>query len=896
MRLLNRLRNCVRSLFGGGNLETDMDAEIRMHLELRAEKFMAAGMSPTEAEFAARRSFGGLERIKEEVRDQWAGVWLGQLMQDLRYGIHMMLKGPMFSFIAVLSLALGIGAATAIFSLVNAVLLGSLPVPNPQDLRVLKWGASATHMAYWGVSDGTPGHEIGEDFSLPALRALRTECADQAEILGYVPTYEGILARARHETVTAQGLMVSGNFFSALGVHPLFGTLINDQDDHPGAAPKVVISYRWWDQQFGLDPGVLGEQVLLNGRSFTVVGVLPRGFTGVRTGSQMTDLYFAISVQPHVAPAGWRVNAPDFWWVALMARLKPGVSDAQFKAVLDVSLRRASDKVLTHPEALLSEGRDGPDENRADYQRVLLPLLGVVGIVLIITCANLAGLLLARGAARRHELAIRIAIGASRWRLVSQLITECLLLSSIGGSLGLLVSLFGKSAVSRILAGSREGLRYDTSTDLKVIGFAIGVTLLTGLFSGIYPALRAGSRDPLLGLKDQAVTGNSRLRIGHFLVMAQVCLSLLLIVVAGLYVRTIINLTRIDPGFVVRNVLLFHVNPSNAGFKEGQNRAYYAKVQDALASIPGVESASLIPYPFLANTFDVDSFTIPGQPTKGGPDPSAHIMVVGERFFSTMSIPLMEGRELRESDSDSAPKVLVVNEAFARKYFPGKIPVGQVITFGGTDWQVVGVCRDTKYVRLNVDAPVTAYFSFRQKTPGTAYFALRTALPPLAMAMAVRKAVAAVDINIPLDDLTTQEDLRNQTIGVERTIVALCGSLAALTVLLSCIGLFGLISYDVARRTAEVGVRMALGATRGQIFTSILKVALVLAGAGVAVGVPLAMALTRIYCTNLYGLTPTDPITFCGSVGIMLAVALLAASVPASRAARIDPMAALRRE
>jgi predicted permease len=873
-----------------------MDAEMRMHLELRTEKNIDAGMSVSEAKFAAWRAFGGVEQIKEQARDQWGWVWIGHLRQDLRYGIRMLQKWPVFSLIAVLSLALGIGAATAIFSLVNAVLLGSLPVHNPQELRLVTWSATATHMAYWGVSDSSDGRQTGEDFSYPALNSLRKQCAGQAEIFGYVPTYEGIIARARHETVIAKGLMVSGNFFSGLGIHPLLGNLIGDEDDSPGANPKVVISFRFWEQQCDLDPGVLGQQVVLNGKSFTVIGVLPRAFTGVRTGSEIDDLYFPISVQPHLAPKNWHVNSPAFWWVALMARLKPGVSEAQFHAALDVVFKGEAAKFLTEPGIQLTDGRDGPDENRGEYYNVLLPLFGVVGIVLIVTCANLAGLLLARGAARQHELAIRVAVGASRWRLIRQLLTECILLSSIGGGLGLLLAVWGKTAISSILAGSSEGLPYDTAMDRKVLGFAIAVTFLTGLLSGLFPALRAGARNPLVGLKDRVGVGMSRFRVGHFLVVAQICLSLLLMVGAGLYIRTLVNLSRIDPGFVIKNVLIFRLSPGNAGFKEAQSTAYYTQVQDALAAIPGVESASLIPYPMLANTFDFTNFTIPNHPSKNGVEPVAHAMTVGEAFFATMGIRIIAGRELRAADSNNAPKVLVVNESFAHEYFPGQDPVGQVLRLGDTDWQIVGVCQDTKYIRLKQEAPVTVYFSFRQHALSSVYFAARTALPPRVIAAAVRKAVAAVDPNIPLDDLSTQQELLNRTIGSERTIVALCGSLALLTILLSCIGLYGLMSYDVARRTGEVGVRMALGATRWQIFEPVLRGAFFLAGAGIAIGVPLALALTRVVCTNLYGLTPTDPVTFCGAAILMLAVVLIAASIPASRAARIDPIVALRCE
>jgi predicted permease len=871
-----------------------METEMQMHLELRIERNIAAGMPPEEARYAALRSFGGYEQIKEHAREQRGGAWLGQLVQDIRYGLRMLARSPVFTTVAVLSLALGIGTATAVFSLVNAILLGSLPVPNPQELRAICWSGTDVHMAnYMGYGGPEiPGQKSGNSFSSDVFSALRKQCKAQAEIFGYAPLQDAV-ARARREAVRARGLMVSDNYFSVLGVRPLLGSLLGTEG--AGAAPssEVVISYKWWERQFDLDPGVIGQQLVLNGHSLTVVGVLPPGFTGVMPGSS-PDLFVPLlaGIQP---PSKWATSAADSWWIALMGRLRPGVSDAQLQAVLDPALDAAAGKTIVQPKAFISDARNGPEWEHTGSRNELRMLLSVVSIVVLVACANLAGLLLTRGASRQHELSVRGALGASRWRLVRQLMTESMLLSVIGGGLGMLIAIWGKTAITRLLNWAPSGPNSGSGLDFKVLGFALGVTTLTGLLTGLVPAFRAGRVDPINGLRGRFAAGAPRLGLGQFLVAAQIALSLLLVTGAGLYARTLLNLVRIDPGFSISRLLVFVVTPNSVGFHEPQITTYYENLQRSLAAIPGVQSATLVSNPMLSSWSETEGVTFPDRPNEGTHgDFNVGMLSVGENFFAAMGIPMLLGRDLQATDTSGAPKVIVVNESFVRKFLSGRLPLGRTVSFDNATWQIVGVCRDAKVIHIKQGSGPMAYSPFRQRPVGRASFTLRTMLPPLSLAALVRKVAATVDPNIPVTDLTTVEETRDQSISSERMFALYCGLLASLALFLSCIGFYGLMAYEVSRRTGEIGVRMALGATSRQVVLPILRNSFVLAGAGVAAGLPLTVILTRVTSASLYGVTSSDPLTLCAAVVLMLAVVLIGAWVPARRAARVDPIVALR--
>ena len=835
-------------------------------------------------------------------------------MNDLRFALRQLAKSPVFTAVAVISLALGIGANTAIFSLVNAILLSSLPVPNPQELRVLQWtgtepkvrnmtgsfqllggGAGRGSGAMMTFGAAASQRALVDAFTYPQYRALREQGAAQAEILSYTELH-GVNVRARQEPFTADALMVSDNFFSGLGVRPVIGRAFAAGDDSPGSAPIAVLSYDCWEKQFARDPEALGQTVALNGNPVTIVGVAPREFRGVGL-ADTNAFYVPMSAQPLLA-ANWSFTSPDHWWVHLLARVRSGVTGAQLQAALDVIFAAQVEKVMKAPKVEITAGRAGPAYDQKFYRRPLLLLLSVVGVVILVACANFAGLSLARSAARQHEFAVRAALGSGRWRLIRQNLTESFLLAAAGGALGTLLAVWGTLAVSRLLAGSPDGLRYNTSLDLTVLALTFALTLVTALLSGLLPAWRAGQVDPVAGLKSRGSLGTPRLQAGKILVTAQIALSVLLLAGAGLYVRTVVNLVRINPGFATENLLLFQLNPRAAGLRGAAATAFFERTQDALGKIPGARAVALMHNKLLAGSMSGGSFfTLPAHPELTGEKaPRAHRLEVSETFFATMEIPMVLGRGLSAADVDSAPKVVVVNQTFVRNYFPSEIPVGQALKVGTVEWRIVGVCGDAKYTDLKVEVPPTVYFSYRQSGPGRAYLAVRTALPPLTLVAAARKIVAGVDPNVPLADITTQAAARDSRMSQEKMFATLVSALAALAVLLSCIGLYGLMAYNVTRRTSEIGVRMALGASRRDIAWPVLREALRLAGIGVAVGVPAAVGLAQLIKSQLYGVPTYDPLTFVASTLVLLAVAVGAAWLPARRAARIDPIVALRAE
>jgi predicted permease len=889
-------------MFGGKAHERLLDSELRFHLEQQTRDNIAAGMSPDDARREAAISLGGLEQIKEECRDERSGAWLGQISQDLRFGLRMLRKNPTFTLIAVLSLALGLGAATSAFWMLDAVFMGSLPVPDPQDLRVICWSGSETHFSWQFTIMGegdlvVPGRKAGNSFSKEAFFSLRKQCAALADIFAYSPM-SGI-ARAKGKPVHIAGQMVSGNYFSALGVRPLLGNFLGVEDESAAAAPRVVISYRWWEREFGRDPGAIGQQVTINGRSYAVAGVLPSEFTGTNPGWR-ADLFVSLSpnlaFNPDMPPE--MGNMPGGYWLAVMGRLKPGVTPSQFQANLDVALNSAVGKFITSPLGVVVDGRDGTISGRVDLQRKLRLLMAVVGVALLAACVNIAGLLVARGAARQRELALRGALGAGRWRLVRQLLTESTLLSLVGGVLGVLFALWGKIVVARLVADSPEGVQYAAAPDLKVLGFALAATMLSVLLAGLFPALKAARIDLRSGMRDNPAIGARRLRAGQVLVAAQIALSLLFVTGAGLYARTLINLYRIDPGYAMDHLLLLKLDPAASGVQVPRAVEYCEDLQRSLAGIPGVQSAALTAF-VPAGDMGWATFTIPGRPPDGDTT-AAPMQAVGEGFFTTMGIPILEGRELRAGDRDGTTKVIVINEAFARKFIPDRPPVGGVVKCEGADWQVVGVCRDTRSQGIKQAAEPTIYFPFRQKGAAASSFAisfaLRTAVSPMSVAAAAERAATAINPDVPATDLYTQEQLRDQNIATERACVGYYGSLAAFVLLLSCMGLYGLMAFDVARRTGEFGVRMALGAAPRQIVLPILRTALWLAFWGFVAGLPLTLVLTRFIRANLYGVTASDPVTFVGASLLLAGVMLVAAWIPARRATRVDPMVALRNE
>jgi predicted permease len=601
------------------------------------------------------------------------------------------------------------------------------------------------------------------------------------------------------------------------------------------------------------------------------------------------------------------ITENDHWFVQLMARLRPGTSDARLKAALNVAFARATAPVVKQPDVLVEPGHGGLTQDRNRYRKPLLLMLGVVGLVMLAACANLTGLSLARGAVRAHELAVRSALGANRWRLFRQALTESIVLTLLGGGLGILLAISGRSAIARLLAGSASGLHYDFSLDFIVLSFSMVIGLITALLSGLWPALRASRVAPVDGLRSRGTMGAPRLRSGRILVASQICLSLLLLTGAGLYVRTLANLTRINAGFSVEKLLIAKLNIRSGDYANNQPAEFYKRVENAIAVLPGVQAVTVIEFPLLAHvgsSSGVDGLSgRSSDPTATTPMQTQRL-TVSEAFFTTMGIPILQGRGFAANDAAEAPKVVVVNESFVRDYLPNDDPIGISFSVWSARWQIVGVCRDAKYsdikeaVKPTTFFPITQrfYSRYRDKHLRDASIAVRTALSPLALSTAVRKVVAQIDPGVAVTQITTQKVVRDQGISQERLLAVLCCSLAGLAVLLSCIGLYSLIAYNVARCTGEIGIRMALGATRRNIAWPILREAVLLALAGVAIGVPVALALARFVKSQLYGVAPTDPTTLIGAGVLLMIVAIFTAWIPARRATKVDPMVALRHE
>ena len=831
-------------------------------------------------------------------------MWMTGFFRDVHYTLRQLCRNPGFSAVAVLSLALGIGVNTAVFSLFNAILLRSLVVPRPQELRVLRWSGSNVRMTSLNDFPDVQGnHMSAHAITHPAFLSLREQSTKLADVFGFqaVDQQQQITAQVRGESFTAAGLMVSDNFFTGLGLNPLIGRPLIANEDFAGSSVAVVISYDWWERHFGFDPAVLGQKIELNGNGFTVVGVLPRGFSGVVPGDP-SGFYIPMSAQ---SPFLYRPLDERFhWFVRVMARLKPGVSEQQLRAALAVAFAREGGPIMEKPSIQLESGRRGFTTEADNYRKPILIMQGVVALVLLVACVNLAGLMAARGAARQHELGLRAALGISRWGLVRQSFTESALLAAIGGGLGVSVSMWGKSELSRLFAGSADGLRYDISLDRNVLYFGVAAALLTALLSGVLPALQASRVDPISGLRSRGAISASRLRVGKLLVIGQICISMVLLTCAGLYARTLLNISHIEMGFNSDQLLIFKVNPGGAGYTDpGRIASFYTQVQESLAVMPGVRKAAFLGYPPLSRGWS-GSFRFRDGSSDRAEKMQSLRLPVGEDFFDTMGITIVQGRGLSPTDTKDSPKVIVVNEAFAKQYSRDTNPVGRVVHILTDEWQIVGICRDVKYLSLK-EAPLpTVYYPIRQiayeanlrSNFRSGYFAVLTTLPPKALVNEARRSVAAIDPNVQVADFSTQQDLRDGKIAPERMLAVLCCSLATLALLLCCIGLYGLMAYHVARRTPEFATRMALGASRHNIAKLILRESLLLATAGIALGAPLAFGVTRLIKSQFFGVTPNDPLVLASTATLLTAVSVLAAWVPAHRAERVDPMVALRGE
>ncbi len=832
---------------------------------------------------------------------------MGNLLQDLRYALRILARSPVFTTVAVLSLALGIGANTAIFTLVDQMLLRLLPVKHPEQLVLV-----ATRGSHYGNNRGANA------LSYPIYQDFR----DQNQV------FNGLLCRFglplsmsfNGQTERVAGELVSGNYFDVLGVWAALGRTITPDDDKiPGGHPLVVLSHAFWKSRFAADPSIVGQTLNINGYAMTVIGVSQEGFDGTELGNA-PQVRIPILMKAQMTPSWDDLKNRRSRWVNVYGRLKPGVSADRAKAAMQPlyhqmlemevqqeAFRHASaytrERFLQSTMVVTPAEKGGPGF-RGRYEKPLWVLMGIVGLVLLIACANVAGLLMARATSRQKEIAVRLALGAGRSRLVSQLLVESVLLAAIGGVVGLALAAWTDRLLIGLMPQGNAPLAISSSPDLRILGFNLAVSFLTGILFGLIPALQATKPDLAGTLKDQAgaVLGGAHVRLRKVLVVAQVGLSLLLLIGAGLFIRSLRNLKTLDPGFRTESLIAFRVDPSLNGYKKERTQQFYRQLLESLPAVPGARSAALASVPLLLGWEWDSTITVEGYEAKPGESMNPYFNSVSPGYFATLGIPLVAGHDFSLRDDLIAPKVCIINELLARHYFGDRSPLGRHIGFGGdpgvkADIEIVGVVKDSKYTSVRDEIPRQVFVPFLQSgfvTEMAVY--TRTGIDPQQMFTALRREVQKLDADLPVYSMKTMEVQLDESLVSERLIASLSTVFGLLATVLAVIGLYGVMAYMVARRTREIGIRMALGAASGNVVWLIMREVLTLVGIGVAIGLPAAWGLTRLVQTQLFGITPNDPATIVLATLALAAVACLAGYVPALRATRVDPTQALRYE
>jgi putative ABC transport system permease protein len=902
MRSVDKLRLRLRSLFRRPRVEAELAAELAFHLDQLTAENVAAGMSSREARHAALRAFGGVDQIEERCREVRGTKLIEDLWRDLEYAVRTFRRSPLFTLVAVLSLALGIGANTAIFSLITALLLRPLPVRQPDRLV-----AVGNPVRSSSLSEGTIR---GDLFSYPMYRQIR----DHNHVFSgvYASGRTGALrvrpAGAAADFERVRGRLVSGNFFSVLGVQAVRGRTFAAEDDRaPGLSPVVVVSHDFWVHRLSGDPAVLGRVLTINHSPFTVIGVMPPGFSGDVVGLP-TEIWIPVMMQQQANPGRAFLDRWDENWLLLMGRLRPGASLAQARADVDGVYRQVlaeaprlgiAQDILPEPDTPRTQvgpGGTGFSWLRRQFAQPLVMVMGLVALVLLIACANVAGLLLERSMGRRQEIAVRLSLGASRARLIRQLLTESVLLSCSGAALGMLFSLWAGPALLR-LAGGSTPIALELRLDVRIFAFTGAIAVLTGILFGIIPALRATRIGLAPTLKENArsVAGASgRWRLGRVLVVAQFVLSLLLLTGAGLFAGSLRNLQKLALGFDRDHLLLMSVDPVAAGLTGDRLRAFPLQLMEHLRAVPGIDAVSLSENGVFSGTENATEARVEGfTPAQGQTD--LNYDHVGPDYFATLGTRIVAGRGLGAQDRNGAPLVAVVNEAMARQCFAGRSPLGRHIKVGEQDFEIVGLAADARDHDVREAAPPRFFTSLLQAADvGSTYnFEIRSR-QPAAIAEAVRQAVRAFNPELPVNEVRPLAAMISDSLNHERLLAQLAVAFGVLALLLASIGLYGVISYTISRRTNEIGIRMALGAARPAILRMVLRETLLLVLAGVTIGVPAALAGGRLIAAYLFGLSARDPLTLAAATGVLLVVALFAGAVPGTRATQVDPTEALR--
>jgi predicted permease len=917
----------LKSVFRRSRRDAELAQELESYLAHEIDDNLARGLDPQEARRQAYLKLGNPLVIRDKAWDANRIAWLEDAFRDLRYAVRILAKTPSFTCIAVLVMALGIGANTAIYSFLDSLLVRSLPVSDPSSLVVMNWHMRGNDgdTVMQSMSGSTYAEdrfgEVGGIFPYSAFELLQKNGALFSDIFAYAHTREvrALSLSIQGHAESAKGELVSAKYFDGLRVVPGAGRLITADDDRTGAPSVAVLSYAFSKAHFGGPASVTGQSVLINNLPFTVVGVTPPEFFGVDP-SLSPDVYLPMHTNVLLGaeiPFGFKPSAyldTNYYWVEIMGRLRSGVTLPQAQAELTprfqqwVAPTAQNDRQRANlPVLYLKEGATGLNTLRRRFSKPLYVLMTLAGLILAIACFNLANLLLSRASSRKREIALRLSHGASRFRVIRQLLTESVLLASLGGSFGVLLAVWGIRILGMLLVGSQNDTNLHAELNWHVLVMAAGLSTLTGILFGLAPALQSTKLDLATVLKETRAT-QPRVRrslvpiaVAQILVVGQIAISLLLLVAAGLFVRTLSYLQAVNLGFNQENLLLFQINARQSGRKDADIADFYENLRQRLASIPGVRNASLAEGSLIVGE-DAIPISLPGLP----PSRQTRYKAVGPDFLTTMQIPILVGRDINENDRPVSQAVAVISDEFARLNFEGRNPLGLHLKLWkgnqekelARDMEIVGISRNARYGSLKRETLPVVYIPYNQgyPQPNEMMFALRTAGDPTALVDSVREVVHQADVRLPVFNFRSQKTEITDTIQQEVMLAQLCSGFAILALIVACVGLYGTISYSVARRSGEIGIRLALGAKRGRVLWMILRDVTTLVAVGLVISLPLALGTSRSVESLLFGMKPNDPATLAVAVTILISAALLAGWLPARRAAHIDPMTTLRHE
>jgi putative ABC transport system permease protein len=912
MRWTNILRLRLRSLVRRGRVEQELDDELLYHFERLVEEYAASGMPPAQARLAARREMGGAEQRKEECRDARGMALVDGIRRDLAYALRALRRSPAFTSVAILSLALGIGANTAIFTLWNGVLRAPLPgVASPDELVIL---SNPDKMGMWsGHIDG-----VRPWLAYAEFEQLRDRADAFSSVMASQSSLETFQLRVDDGAwEEASGRLVSGGFFRTLGVGSAIGRVFAPEDDRVDAS-TAVISYAYWQRRFGGRPDVIGRTLTIRNAALTIAGVAPPGFFG-ETSGQQPDLWLPLRAQPALMPGrDWLHDTPPakVMWLHVFARLKRGVTAARAEAEANAIFHAGLEsfyggaaanrrRELLDQRLQVQSGARGASATRIEFAQSLTALLAGVGVLLLIACANLANLLLARGAARAPEIAVRVSLGASRARVVRQLVTESLALAAIGGAAAIAVAYALHGALVQMMAESDPEFHMTFALDRVVLTFLFSATALAALMFGLFPAWQVTRSDVVAGLREQgrsAAAGAGQRRAGRLLVSLQLALALPLLVGAGLLARTVFNLQRADLGYPSDRLLLVRVNAREAGYERERRARLLSDLRGAIQQIPAVRAASFSQLGVFSGGDSMATFDIEGFAPTSDRDRGSALDVVGPGYFSTLGVPVVLGREILDTDRGGAMDVCVINESFARRFFERRSPIGMRITprldAQRRACQIVGVTKNARTQGLRESVEPRYFLAAAQQLAGVGSptFLIRTARETAPIVADVRRAIQRIDPALPIVSASSLEEAMAPLTAQDRATARLAVVFGAVALALAAIGLYGVLAYGVSRRTGEIAIRIALGAQSGRVVSMILGETIGIVLAGLALGGGLAYAVSRVIDSRLYGVSPQDPLTLASATALLLAVALGAAYVPAERASRVDPMTALRQQ